>query len=189
VLLACYGKWGSVTVTEVAQLVGYSKMTISRCLDELEGVIPGCVTVEGRNRYLSLQYAKTAMEQYNFLKPFLRNPVRKEISLFGIPEKIKTLSAGGFSALSEYTILGDNVYPTYAITKDNFRQIEKGKPLKITPDGEDPKALLQVWEYLIFLSDKKLPDPISLAISFEKRSDTDDRTKMAIEKMLEEYAW
>ena len=188
-LLASYGKWGSMTVTEVARLVGYSKMTVSRCLDELEGVIPGCVTVEGRNRYLSLASAKTVMEQYNYLKPFLRSPVRKEISLHDIPLKIKTLSAGGFSALSEYTMLADNAYPTYAVTKNDFRQLEKEEPWKITPDGEDPKALLEVWEYLILLTDKKLPDPISLAISFRKRGDSDDRTKMAIEKMLEEYAW
>jgi len=189
VLLATYGKWGSMTVTEVARLAGYSKMTVSRCLDELEGMIPGCVTVEGRNRCLSLPSAKTVREQYDFLKPFLRSPVRKVISLFDIPLKIKTLSAGGFSALSEYTMLADNAYPTYAVTKNDFRQLEKEEPWKITPDGEDPKALLEVWEYLILLTDKKLPDPISLAISFRKRGDSDDRTKMAIEKMLEEYAW
>lgn len=189
VLLASYGKWGSMTVTQIARLVGDSKMTVSRCLDELEGMIPGCVTVEGRNRYLSLPSARTVREQYPFLKPFLRSPVRKVISLFDVPFKIKTLSAGGFSALSEYTVLGDNAYPTYAVTKNAFRQLEKDESWKITPDGEDPKALLEVWEYLILLNDKKLPDPISLAISFEKRSETDDRTKMAVEKMLEEYAW
>ena len=133
--------------------------------------------------------AKTVREQYDFLKPFLRSPVRKEISLFDIPFKIKTLSAGGFSALSEYTMLADNAYPTYAVTKNDFRQLEKDESWKITPDGEDPKALLEVWEYLILLTNKKLPDPISLAISFRKRGDSDDRTKMAIEKMLEEYAW
>jgi len=189
VLLATYGKWGSMTVTQIARLVGYSKMTVSRCLDELESVIPDCVIVEGRNRYLSLPLAKTVRGQYDFLKPFLRSPVRKEISLFGISGKMKTLSAGGFSALSEYSILVDNAYPTYAITKNDFRQLEKDESWKITPDGEDPKALLEVWEYLILLSDKKLPDPISLAISFRKRGDSDDRTKMAVEKMLEEYTW
>lgn len=188
-LLASYGKWGSITVTEVARLSGYSKMTVSRCLDELESLIPGCVIVEGRNRYLSIPSARTVIQQYNYLKPFLRNPVRKEISLFIIPAKIETLTTGGFSALSEYTILGDNSYPTYAITKDGFRQFEKEESLNITPAGEDPRAVLEVWEYLILLSDKKLPDPISLAISLEKRSDADDRTKMAIEAMLEEYEW
>jgi len=103
--------------------------------------------------------------------------------------KTKILSAGGFSALSEYTMLGDNVYPTFAVTKDDFRQLEKEEPLMITPNGEDPKSVLEVWEYLILLSGKKLPDPISLAISFEKRDDTDERTKMAIEEMLEGYVW
>jgi len=73
--------------------------------------------------------------------------------------------------------------------KNDFRPLEKDESWKITPDGEDPKALLEVWEYLIILSNKELPDPISLAISYEKRGDSDDRTKMAIEKMLEEYAW
>lgn len=176
-------------MTETARLTGYSKMTVSRCLDELESVIPGCVTVEGRNRYLSFPTAKTLMEQYNYLKPFFRNPVRKEVSLFSIQVKTKILSAGGFSALSEYTMLGDNVYPTFAVTKDDFRQLEKEESLMITPNGEDPKSVLEVWEYLILLSGKKLPDPISLAISFEKRDDTDERTKMAIEEMLEGYVW
>ena len=189
VLLAAYQKWGSMTVTQIARLAGYSKMTVSRCLDELEGVIPDCVIVEGRNRRLSLPSAKTVREQYDFLKPFLRSPVRKVISLFDIPLKIKNLSAGGFSALSEYTMLADNAYPTYAVSKNDFRHLEKDESFLITPEGEEPKALLEVWEYLILLTDKKLPDPISLAISFEKRGDTDDRTKMAIEKMLEEYTW
>jgi len=116
-LLASYGKWESMTVTEVARLVGYSKMTVSRCLDELEGVIPDCVTVEGRNRCLSLPSARTVREEYDFLKLFLRSPVRKVISLFDIPMKMKTLSAGGISALSEYTMLADNAYPSYAVTK------------------------------------------------------------------------
>jgi len=189
VLLASYGKWGSMTVTEMAQLAGYSKMTVSRCLDELESVIPDYITVEGRNRYLSLPSAKTLRAQYDFLKPFFRSPVRKEISLFGFSEKIKTLSDGGFSALSEYTMLADNTYPTYAVTKNDFRKLEKDESWMTTPDGEDPKALLEVWEYLILLTDKNLPDPISLAIAFEKRSDYDDRTRIAIEKMLEEYTW
>ena len=73
----------------------------------------------------------------------MRSPVQKKISIFGIPEKIKTLSAGGFSALSEYTILGDNAYPTYAVTKNDFRHLEKDELFLITPDGEEPKALLE----------------------------------------------
>lgn len=189
ILLAFYEKWTTKTLTEIARTTGFSKMTISRCLDELEIAFPGCVSSEGKKRFLSLSIRNTMSEQYEYLKPYLRNPVRKVVSLIAYPDEVEGLPVGGFSALSEYTALADNPYRTYAIDKESFRQYNNVEEWVETPDGEEPKALLEIWDYLIFLNDKKLPDPISLAVSCEKRNDMDDRERIAVEKMLEESTW
>ncbi|MFR1010543.1 MAG: hypothetical protein ACLSGA_13690 [Ruminococcus sp.] len=52
------------------------------------------------------------------IKMVLRNPV---IRRFILREDIKFEKKAGISALCEYSLLSDNVYPTYAVTKKELK--------------------------------------------------------------------
>ena len=149
-LVALYQNWNGVSVTEAAQILGVSKISITRCFDELE--ILDIPLLQLRNRARKLFVAKNKKSTWKIIRPFLRNPV---IRMFRLAEQVeKPLIKSGFSALSDYSMLEDNTYPTYAVLKSELSKsgILKKKQIFST---ESPECVIQEIGYQISLIKKR----------------------------------
>ena len=158
-------------------------MSVTRCLDEIEYLDIDILDVSGKTRKISV--GEDIKKVWENIKPVLRNPV---ITKFQLADDIGLENKAGISALCEYSLLSDNVYPTYSITKKelndknikSYRQISAGESIGC--------EVLEVG-YFIDFEDKKIQDPLSVMLSLSKEDMEDERVQICIDEMLEEYVW
>lgn len=182
-LTAIYQQWKGVNVTEAASALSVSKMSISRCYDELEALEVTGLRRSGRTRTLTCQDKR---KFWDSIKPVLIDPVISRISL---KQNISEGYAfGGISALAGYTMLADDPYPTYALTKKNIGNIDINRG-SLIPPGETPGCVIHKVGYWIDFGDGTKLDPLSVALSIREDDRRDPRVEQAIEEMLEEYVW
>jgi hypothetical protein len=182
-LSAFYNEWENITVTMAAEYLQVSKMSITRCFDEIESLEIPVITQKGRIRYIRCKGDKR--NQWEHLKTFMRTPVIRE---FYLEEDISAnLVKSGISALSEYSMLGDNIFPTCGITKSQMKEYGI-RERKQVPKGEVPGCIVQELGYLIPYKSGNVIDPLTtLLIMDEEREEP--RIDMALDEMLEEYVW
>jgi hypothetical protein len=182
-LVAMYEQWKDVSVTQAAAKLNVSKMSVSRCFDEIESMnIP---VLEKKGRFRTISCRKDKKKQWEELKPFMRNPVIRE---FYLEEDISAqLMKSGMSALSEFSMLSDNAYPTCAILKSQLKDYSI-KDRKQVPKGETPKCIVQELGYIIPFKDGGTIDPLTTLMSMDEEAQ-DPRVDQAINQMLEEYVW
>lgn len=182
-LCALYEKWDKMNVTRIAERLEVTKMSVTRCLDEIEYLDIDVLDMSGKTRKISV--GEDIKKVWENIRPVLRNPV---ITKFQLVDDIGLENKAGISALCEYSLLSDNVYPTYAITKKelndknikSYRQISAGEPIGC--------EVLEVG-YFINFADKKMQDPLSVILSLTKEDMEDERVLICIDEMLEEYVW
>jgi hypothetical protein len=182
-LLALYDRWENVTVTMAAEHLKVSKMSITRCFDEIESLKVPVLVKKGRIRYISSKGDKK--NQWKILKGFMRMPVIQE---FYLEEDISAnLIKSGISALSEFSMLGDNSYPTYAIIKTQMKEYDI-REKKQVPKGEVPGCVVQELGYFIPYKGGKVIDPLTTLLIMENERE-EPRVDKALDEMLEEYVW
>jgi hypothetical protein len=182
-LLALYEGWEKVTVTMAAEYLNVSKMSITRCFDEIESLEIPIMENKGRIRYISCKESRK--NQWGILKAFMRTPVIQE---FYLEEDISVnFIKSGISALSEFSMLEDNRYPTCAITKAQMKEYGI-RERKQVPKGEVPGCVVQELGYLIPYNDGKVIDPLTTLLILENERE-DPRVDKALDEMLEEYVW
>ena len=116
----------------------------------------------------------------------MRNPV---IHSYLLNDGIESdLPLSGISALSKYSMIEDNTYPTYAVAKDRLKEL-KISQIRSTPKGEMPVCVVDEVGYMINYRKSNTVDPISVSLMITNEEKSDPRIEMAIEKMLEEYVW
>lgn len=181
-LTAIYEEWDDISVTEAAERLGVSKMSITRVFDELESLDIPVLRKKGKfRRYV--QYG-TKKEIWIAVEPFMRSPLLREYHLERDLPGISIKS--GISALAELSMLGDNTYPTYAITKYEVSKKGINKEKEI-PRGEIPGCIVQELGYCIPFKDGTVIDPLTIYLLLKK--EVDPRVEIALEEMLEEYVW
>lgn len=182
-LTAMYEKWNNVTVSEVARKLDVSKMSISRCFDELEYLNVDMLGMKGKSRVINVP--SDIKKLWGQVETVLRNPV---IARYELHEDIKLIKKAGMSALCEYSLLSDNDYPTYAVTKREMAEagIKKRKQVRI---GEETGCVVLELGYFIDYENKSVEDPLSVVLSLTETEKQDERVKIAIKEMLEEYVW
>jgi hypothetical protein len=182
-LLALYERWEKVTVTMAAEYLNVSKMSITRCFDEIESLEIPIMENKGRIRYISCKESRK--NQWEILKAFMRTPVIQE---FYLEEDIsELLIKSGISALSEFSMLDDNRYPTCAITKAQMKEYGI-RERKQVPKGEVPGCVVQELGYLIPYNGGKVIDPLTTLLLMENERE-DPRVDKALDEMLEENVW
>jgi hypothetical protein len=182
-LMALYNSWDKVTVTKAAEYLQVAKMSITRCFDEIESLEISGLGKKGKTRYLSC--LKDKKQQWEEWKLFMRDPVLEE---FYLAEDISgDLVKSGFSALSEYSMLEDNSYPTCAIMKSQMKEYAI-RSRQQTPKGETVGCIVQELGYQILYKDGRTIDPLTTLLIME-RGKEDPRVDMALDRMLEEYVW
>jgi hypothetical protein len=182
--MALYEGWQRITVTKAAEMLGVSKMSITRCFDELEAMDIPYLMVRSRARSISADTDKKAM--WEKIKPILRNPI---ITTYALKEKPDIqLPMAGTMALAHYSMLDESNRPTYAITKKNLSEIDLSAGRQ-TPAGEIPGCTIQEMGYQISFEDGSAVDPLTIVLGMGEEELSDPRVSMAIDEMLEKHVW
>ncbi|MBS5065872.1 MAG: hypothetical protein KHZ58_19180 [Hungatella hathewayi] len=184
-LTILYQKITDATVTEMAKIMEVSKMSVTRCFDELDAFQLGLIEDRGKaGRYF--RWRKTKRELWETVRPLLRNPVEKEFLLDCIPPW--ALPKSGMTAISYYSMLADKSFSTYAITKKAIRELHPER-LPQVPPGEFPSAVIQVmgYECLCEGTDESVIDPLSAVLTLSEEELHDPRMEGAVNEIMGEF--
>ena len=152
-LCALYEKWQDMNVTRIAERLGVTKMSVSRCLDEIEYLDIDVLNMSGKTRKVTVgDSAKVLWEE---IKPILRNPI---ITRYQLAEAIRLEKKTGISALCEYSLLMDNNYSIYGITKKEV-DIKSFRQISI---GEEKGCEVLELGYFIDFNGKQVKEPFSV---------------------------
>ena len=182
-LVAIYEKWNEVKVSDAAERLGVSRKSASRCFDELEYLNVNVLGMNGKTRVISAPDDQRLFWKENV--EILRNPI---IRRFVLREDIALPKRAGMSALCDYSLLSDNVYPTYAVTK---KEIKDSGVNTARQAGMAEEIGCVVFElgYFIDFDGKGTQDPLSVALSMTNKEREDERVSISLDEMLEEYVW
>ncbi|MCD8069537.1 MAG: helix-turn-helix domain-containing protein, partial [Lachnospiraceae bacterium] len=183
-LKALYENWQDVSAVQAAEKLEVSRMSITRCYDEIETLGMPFLKVRGRSRRFFAQDVKKSM--WEEMRPFLRNPVIREFRPERKPDADMVLS--GISALAEYSMLGEDSYVTYAIGKDQVAASGL-KSIREVPGNEEPVCIVQEVGYLLPFDKGNAVDPLSLTLMLSEEELEDPRVESCVNEMLEELVW
>ena len=170
---------------EMVALLGYSAMTMTRAFDELEAANLAEVTIRGRER--CLKFIGDRRELWEKAQPILRSPVNKRLIIRHV-EGVDGFVRAGLAALEHYTMLATPAYPTYALSREEWKALQKRHKIVEVPT-QDPDAVeIEIWWYppKLFAVDGFV-DRLSLLLSL--KADHDERTETALEEMMEKLEW
>lgn len=190
------GDCSGVPAYRLADLLGYSQMTISRAVKEL--VDCQLVEVNKNGRTKSPFFLKKGKALWDDVRTLLRNPVRKRVGLVfpGDPYFPRRLS--GLSALAHYSDLAEQGVRCFALTSSEFKSLTamadvevlntdpSWKPILFPKQGHQVIAV-EVWAYDpgVVSVNPTVVDPLSLWLSFEASKHTNERVYAARERLLE----
>lgn len=183
-LTALYDNWQNVSAAKAAELLKVSRMSITRCYDEIEAL--GMPFLKRQNRSRRFYAIESRKEMWNVMLPFLRNPVIREFRLGKAPEEAFRFS--GTSALAEYSLLSSGACVTYAVTKDQIGEAGV-KAIREVPYNEEPECIIQEVGYELPYGDNTAIDPLSVVLAISEEEVKDPRIEICINEMLEEYVW
>lgn len=184
-LTILYKGVSNATVTEMAKILEISKMSVTRCFDELESFRLGVIEDNGKaGRHF--RWSKTKQELWETVRPLLRNPVKKEYLLDCEPPCL--LPKSGVTAISYFSMLADNSFGTYAVTRQEIKEMQP-ENLPQVPPGELPVAVIQVMGYICLCEDTDEPviDPLSAVLSLSRGDLNDPRMEGAVKEIMEEF--
>ena len=183
IFVAIYEKWENVTVSVAAEKIGVSKMSISRCFDEIEYLNVDILDMKGKARVITVP--RDTKMLWDGIQGVLRNPV---IARYELKDDIILEKRAGITALCEYSLLSDNEYPTYAVTKKEIAQLGI-KKMKQSHTGEKIGCVVLELGYFIDFENRGVEDPLSVALSLTAAERQDERISISTNEMLEEYVW
>lgn len=167
----------------LAQRLGYSAMTLSRALDEIEAQGLGRVAREGRERLLDFPEGLKAL--WEKAENRLRNPVRETLRVWQHDLPADGPLKAGETALGKYSLLAEPSEPVFAMGRDDWKFL--ARTVERVPIPESDTCQLQVWRYEPRLLAKNgAVDPFSLYLSL--KDEPDERVQIALEEMME-AAW
>lgn len=169
----------SVSVTTGAELIGVSKMSISKAFDELEALqLP--IRTQGKMRYFRWDLP-WGMLLKNTL-PKMSSPIKEEFRLSEeVPFSGYFLS--GISSLSMKTSLGDNVYRTIAVPKTST-ELKKLQDVERLPGFEKPAQIVTSVHYVVPYGDGSSVDPVSAWLSLPENYPTDARVRFEVGRLF-----
>jgi len=169
----------------LAHQLGYTPMTMSRVMNELEGAGVAVTERRGHARWLQLQ--QNGRELWQACQDKLRSPVLKSVTVWQDALPAKSPPAAGESALSLVTMLNEPRQPVYAVDRGQATRLKR-LGLARAPEGEPGSCALQVWSYDPAMAAKNgAVDPFSLYLSL--RDNEDDRVRQSLEELMETVEW
>ncbi|MGN0310252.1 MAG: hypothetical protein ACI4C3_06680 [Bacteroides sp.] len=181
-LTAIYQQFRSGSAAQLADLLGVSRMSGTRCMDEIEVLFPTLIQRRGQRRFFA--WEGTWKDYWQLIKPSLQSPVMQEYRLDA--PMTPSLPLGGISAVCHYSMLDDGKIRTYAVTR--ARAAELNLPgLPQVPRDEIPAAIIQVLGYEIPFGDNIAIDPLTAALSVCAADQQDPRVEGGIQEIEERY--
>ena len=171
--------------SEMAPLLGYSAMTMTRAFDELETAKLAEVTVRGRER--CLRFIGDRREIWEKAQPFLRNPVSKRLFIRRI-NGAEGATHAGLTALAHYSMLAPPAYTTYALSREEWKTLRQQHKIIEVPVQDPDVSEIEVWWYSpARFAEHGMVDQLSLYLSL--KADHDERTETALEELMEKIEW
>ena len=171
--------------SEMAPLLGYSAMTMTRAFDELETAKLAEVTVRGRER--CLRFIGDRREIWEKAQPFLRSPVNKRLFIRRI-NGAEGATHAGLTALAHYSMLAPPAYTTYALSREEWKTLRQQHKIIEVPAQDPDASEIEVWWYSpARFAEHGMVDQLSLYLSL--KADHDERTETALEEMMEKIEW
>lgn len=171
--------------TQLAEALGYSRMAMTRSLDEIESAELAEVSVVGRKRLV--YFDKNRRELWEKALPHLKTPVRENVWLKAMIDELPVCQAG-LTALACYSMLTPPKRQVYASFVKDWKDIKRKYPHEIISYPDEAEYELEVWSYSPCLfANGKIVDPFSLYLSL--RDIKDERVESAIENMMEGIEW
>ena len=176
---------GDLNLTELADDLGVSIMSISRTLDELEALQLAKAHHVSRQRRLHMLLR--GQKLWEAVQAQLQSPVRKVRVVYAQDgEKIGPLA--GTSALARYTMLDPPRTETRAILAASWKSLAVADTLRPATAFDDERIEVQTWTYdPRILARNGVIDPLSLYLSV--RGSPDERVAQAAEELLERFEW
>jgi hypothetical protein len=174
-----------VTPTQLAKDLGYSRMTMTRSLDEIESAELAEVSIAGRKRLV--YFDKNRKNLWGKALPHLKTPVKENVWLKTMIDELPVCQAG-LTALACYSMLTPPQKKVYAASAKDWKAIKHKYPLEIISCPDETGYELEVWSYSPGLfANGKIVDPFSLYLSL--RDIKDERVESAMEEMMESVEW
>jgi len=174
-----------VTPTQLSEELGYSRMTMTRSLDEIESAELAEVSVVGRKRLV--YFDKNHRELWEKALPHLRSPAKENVWLKALIDELPVCEAG-LTALSCYSMLTPPKRKVYAAFAKDWKVIKRKYPHENISYPDEAGCELEVWSYSPGLfANGKTVDPFSLYLSLKDIKD--ERVESAMEEMMEGIEW
>ena len=174
-----------LTPTQLAEALGYSRMAMTRSLDEIESLELAEVSITGRKRLVC--FDKNRRNLWGKALPHLRSPVKENVWLKTMIHELPVCQAG-LTVLACYSMLTPPKRQVYAIFAKDWKAIKRKYPHEIISYPDEAEYELEVWSYSPDLfANGKIVDPFSLYLSL--RDIKDERVESAMEKMMEGFEW
>lgn len=184
-IYALGGPSETLTPTELASALGYSVMSMSRAMDELEAAQLGESLTVGRERCLRL--TRPRREVWDAALPFLRSPVMSRHTIEMTPDLPQGFRAG-LSALSEYSMVAAPRNHVIALGRSEWRKFKDRHAVTLLPVDVPGALEVEVWHYAPALFGRSgIVDRVSLYLSL--RGTHDERVEAALEEMMRELSW
>lgn len=177
----------SLTPAGLADETRYSRMTMTRSINELNALELCEVSKSGKTR--NVYFTKDRQQLWKQALPYLRSPIVDEIWTFALP-KLNDIhfKYSGLTALSEFTMLASPKKENFAVDKSLWQTAIKNAPKMDTGYPEEANYKIELWMYNpAMLSNSDYVDAHSLFLTL--RDSHDERIQGALEKLLKEHKW
>lgn len=172
----------NIPLQEIAELLHYSRMTVTRIIRELAAF--NICEIKGVKEKV-IEFKENGKLLWDIVHPRLNSPVS---DVWFTDERIdKQLLKSYDTALTHYSELSEGRQVSYAIGKDEFREI-KATELKQKINKKFGEYRIEIWNYNpLLLTQNKEVDCLSLFLSMEKENDP--RVQMALTEMINNIKW
>lgn len=177
------------TPAQLADCLGYTKMSMTRVFNELEAEDLGQIETRGRQRCLTLDMTRQELWQKSL--PLMRSPIKHRKHIHANPEArrrdTRWLTAG-LPALAQYSMLAAAETSVVAMTAKQWKSVEP--KFDVEPAAaSDPDAMeVELWTYEPkLLTSDNVVDRLSLYLTL--RDNDDERVQGALEEMMEGVRW
>jgi hypothetical protein len=174
------------TPSEMAKVLGYSKMTMTRAFKEVDAALDAVLASERRNN--DAKYSLTGQELWHKLQPFWRSPVKQRYYLFKTDFDHALGLRAGLTAMTSYSMLAEPSHRVFAVSQNEWKVLVQRHEVVVLDRPDSQTVEVEVWGYPPNLfAQNDLVDRLSLYLSL--RDTSDERIESALEELLEGMKW
>jgi len=171
------------SMADIANLLGYSAMMMTKVRGELVALDLCAVESHGRSR--QIVFSILSEQLWSRALPNMRSPVFRKHFLTG---EIGGVQLAGPTALARKSSLQPDECSTFAVWKKRYDSVMKENRLVEIETEEGADLIIEEWYYdPRNILDTETVDPLSLYLSL--RGNPDERIQIALEEMLEMVPW